>query len=107
MDQINQNDSSHTPDTNNENAWARNPALGGIDPSKLQMLMGFADQAKGKNQNELLPFLMSAVSQAQDQNVSFQSSEMDAIINAIKAGKSPEQIQKIDRLCAILKRYRR
>ena len=48
-----------------DNSWMQNPALGGIDPSKLQMLLSMAEQAKGKNPTELLPFLMSASTQMQ------------------------------------------
>lgn len=89
-----------------ESSWTQNPALSGIDPAKLQMLMSMAEQAKGKNQNELLPFLMSASAQSQSGNLSFQPSEVDAIISVMKIGKSPQEIQRIDRLCALIRQMR-
>ncbi len=90
-----------------DESWMNNPALGGIDPSKLQMLSSLAEQMQGKNQNEILPFLMSAASQSQSGSMSFDSSEADAIINVLKIGKSPQEIQRIDRICALMKQFRK
>lgn len=90
-----------------DDSWTQNPALGGIDPAKLQMLLSMADQAKGKNPSELLPFLMAASSQSKENNMSFNASETDAIIEVMKIGKSKEEIQKIDRICAIMKQMKR
>ena len=91
----------------NDNSWMNNPALGGIDPAKLQMLSSLAEQAQGKSQNELLPFLMAAMTQSQSNHMSFNSAETDAIINVMKIGKSPQQIQQIDRMIAMVKSFRR
>ena len=44
----------------NPDSLMQNPALSGIDPGKLQLLLSLASQAGKKKQNELLPFLMSA-----------------------------------------------
>lgn len=90
-----------------DNSWTQNPALSGIDPEKLQMLASLAEQAQGKNKNELLPFLMAAASSSQQKNMAFQPSEADAIIEVMKMGKSPQEIQKIDRLCSLLKQIRK
>ncbi len=87
-------------------SWTQNPSLAGIDPARLQTLISFAEQAKGKNQSELLPFLMAA-SQNSSGQLSFQSSEIDAIIEVLKIGKSPQEIQKIDQLCMLVKQFRR
>ncbi|MCD7884084.1 MAG: hypothetical protein LUI87_10360 [Lachnospiraceae bacterium] len=85
-----------------ENSWINNPALGGIDPAKLQTLLAMARQAQGMSQSELMPFLMSA-SQSQDGEMSFNKDETDAIINALKSGRSPQEIRKIDRILSIMK----
>ncbi len=91
----------------NDNSWMNNPALGGIDPEKLRMLSTLAEQAQGKNQSELLPFLMAAMSQSQSNHMSFSSAETEAIINVMKIGKSPRQIQKIDRLCEMIRKFQK
>lgn len=90
----------------NQNSWMNNPALGGIDPAKLQMLTSLASQAQGKNQNELLPFLMAAASQTQSNNMSFKQDEIDTIINVMKLGKSPQEVQRMDRLLSLVKQFR-
>lgn len=92
---------------NQDTSWINNPALAGIDPAKLQMLISLADQAQGKGQSELMPFLMAAASQSQSNNMSFQPSEIDAIIEVLKIGKSPQEIQRIDRICAMMKQFRK
>lgn len=91
----------------NDNSWMNNPALGGIDPEKLRMLSSLAEQAQGKSQNELLPFLMAAMSQSQSNHMSFDSAETEAIINVMKIGKTPRQIQKIDRMCEMIRRFQK
>lgn len=85
------------------NNWTENPALNQIDPAKLQMLLSMAEQAKGKNQADLLPFLMSAGGG----KMNFSLDEMDAIIGVMKLGKSPQEVRRIDRMCAMLKQMRR
>ena len=87
----------------NPNSWMENPALSGIDPAKLQLLTSLAGQAQGKSQNELLPFLMSSASG----QLSFDPTEIDTIIRVLKIGKSPQETQRIDRMCALMKQFNR
>ncbi|MDO4454365.1 MAG: hypothetical protein Q4B90_07715 [Eubacteriales bacterium] len=81
----------------NEN-WMNNPNLKHIDKKKLQALWTLTNQGAGKSQNDLLPFLMAAISQSKKDGLSFSSDEVDAIIEVMKIGKSPEEIQKIDHI---------
>ena len=90
-----------------DDSWTQNPGLGGIDPAKLQMLLTLSEQAKGKSPNELLPFLMAAAAQSKEINMSFNQSEADAIIEVMKIGKSPQEISKIDKICAIMKQFQK
>lgn len=86
--------------------WINNPALGNINPAKLQMLSALASQAKGKNQNELLPFLMAAAAQSQSNHMTFNNDEIDAVISVMKIGKSPQELQQIDRLCGLIRQFK-
>lgn len=86
-----------------DNSWMNNPKLNNIDPEKLQMLMGMADQTKGKKQNELLPFMMAAATQSKQKGMSFSTSEIDAIIEVLKIGKSEKEVQNMERLCSMMK----
>ena len=91
----------------NQNPWINNPSLSDIDPAKLQMLTSLAEQAQGKNQKELLPFLMAAAAESRSGNMSFNSEETNAVIQALKTGKTPQEIQKIDKLCAMIRQFQR
>ena len=98
-----------TPDpetSGDSDSWMHNPALGGINPAKLQMLSSLTSQAKGKKQNELLPFLMAAAAQSNSNQMSFNNDEIDAVISVMKIGKSPQEIQQIDRLCGLIRQFR-
>lgn len=90
----------------NDESWMKNPSLGNIDPAKLQMLASLAEQAQGKKQNEMLPFLMAAANQSKANHMTFDHSEIEAIINVMKIGKSPQEIQRIDKLCALIRQFR-
>ncbi len=94
----------------NNNNWMNNPALSGIDPAKLQMLASLADQAQKKDKSELMPFLMSLSAGGADSAsapASFDSDETEAIINALKAGKSPQEIKKMDKILSVMKKIRK
>ena len=89
---------------NNQNeSWMNNPKLSGMDMSKLAMLGQLAEQGKGKSPQELLPFLMSAASRNKESNLQFSSQEMETIIQVLKAGKSQEEIQRMDRMLQLIK----
>ena len=53
--------------------WKNNPRLSGMDPQKLSMLQGLADQGLGKNPSELLPFIMGAASKGKNAGLNFSS----------------------------------
>ncbi|MCC8051329.1 MAG: hypothetical protein LIP10_11845 [Clostridiales bacterium] len=104
----------------NNNNWMNNPALGGIDPAKLQMLASLADQAQKKDKSELMPFLMAlsgggnstdsgnaADNSVPSAPVSFDTDETEAIINALKAGKSPQDIKKMDKILSVMKKIKK
>ena len=86
--------------------WTNNPGLNNIDPAKLQTLLSMANQAKENMQSDLLPFLMSLSSQTGGK-INFSSDESEAIISALKAGKSPKEIRKIDKMMGMLRTMKR
>ncbi len=83
--------------------WKNNPRLSGIDPEKLSMLQGLAQQGTGKSPSDLLPFLMQAASQGKNTGLRFNDEEISAILEVIKAGKSPAEAAKIDRIVSMMK----
>ena len=89
-----------------ENAsWTKDPSLAGMDPAKLAMLNSFAQQGSGKSPQELLPLLMAAASQSLAKGTRFSREEMDAIIQVLKAGKSPEETARMDKIIQMMKMF--
>ncbi len=83
--------------------WKNNPKLAGMDPQKLSMLQGLADQGLGKSPSELLPFIMGAASQGKNAGLNFSSNEISTIIEVLKMGKSPAEVAKFDRIVNLMK----
>lgn len=92
--------------TNNDFSWMNNPALKNIDAAKLQILMTLANQGKGKSQKELLPFLMTAASQARSSGNSFTNDETNLILEVLKQGKSPEETAKIEQMVSLVQKMK-
>lgn len=86
-------------------SWTKDPSLAGLDPAKLAMLNSFAQQGVGKNPQELLPLLMAAASQSRAKGTRFSREEMDAIIQVLKAGKSPEETARMDKIIQMMKMF--
>lgn len=91
----------------NPSGWMHHPSLKNIDPAKLQMLMSFAEQGKGKSQKELLPLLMAAASKSKNSQQTFSAEETDLILNVLKQGRSPEELRRIEQMVTLMQRMRR
>lgn len=89
--------------------WMKSANVNGIDPLKLQMLNSIASQGSQKGMSELLPFLMSSLSTTQKKsgNLSFNSKEIDCIIEALKQNKTPEETARIERMLQLIKMMQR
>ena len=83
------------------------PNLKSIDAAKLQMLQSFAEQGKGKSQNDMLPLLMMAMQNNQKSGTSFNSDEISQIIEVLKMGKSKQEVQKIEQMLNIVKNMKK
>ncbi len=86
--------------------WKDNPALRGMDQNKLEMLQALAQQGQGKSPAEMLPFLMNAAAQGRSSGLHFSQPEISAVLEALKAGKSPEEAAKLDRIVSLMKMIR-
>ena len=83
--------------------WRNNPRLAGMDQSKLDMLQNLAQQGSTKGINDMLPFLMGAAAQGKKGVLKFNANEISTIIEVLKMGKSPEEIQRLDRIVNLMK----
>ena len=73
------------------------PTISHIPQEKLDFLSEMFEKVKGKNKNELMPFLMAMHSKIKG-NAKFTAEEMHLVIAAIKRASSAEEQQQIDKV---------
>ena len=76
--------------------WKNHPALAGMDPRKVFLLTKISEKIEGKNEQEIMPVLMAAMTSARKQNISFTSNEYELLFSILKEGKSEAEIQRIN-----------
>ena len=86
--------------------WQNDPKLKNMDRSKLEMLQSLAEQGNGKSPSDMLPFPMSAAAQGKNSGLNFSPDEISAVLEVLKAGKSPEEAAKIDRIVSLMRLIR-
>ena len=87
---------------NRNEDWKKDPKLEDIDAAKLDMLQKLAEQGKGKNASDMLPFLMSAASRGKNNGLKFSADEISVILTALKSGKSSAEAAKIDQIVNLM-----
>ena len=83
--------------------WKENPELKNMDKSKLDMLQQLADQGVGKNPSDML---MEAASRGKKNGLNFSQTEISAILDVLKEGKSPKEQAKMDRIIGLMRMIR-
>lgn len=83
--------------------WMKDPSLAGIDPAKMAFLQSFISQGNGKNQNDIMPILMAAANGSQKKGLQFNPQEIEMIVQVLKAGKSPQETARIDKMLSLMK----
>ena len=74
-----------------QNFFTQNPAFQNISPEKLAFLMNFMNQEKPDSSRDMMTFLMSFVTKARNQNLSFTTDETDFIIQHLRQGLNPAE----------------
>ena len=78
--------------------WMNDPLVKDIDEKKLNFLSDLVFGGRGKSQKEMMPYMMMRMKQARADNISFSSSEIAAVIAAIKNHSTPEERAQIDNI---------
>ena len=81
----------------NKPTWMNDPTLAHIPQEKLNFLSEMFEKVKGKNKNELMPFLMAMHGKVNG-NVKFTPEEMQLVVAAIKRASSSEDQAQIDKI---------
>lgn len=83
---------------NNYPEWMNDELVKDIPKEKLQFLGSIFTEFQGKNQKELMQQMMVVMRKAKEQNMTFNPTEMNSAIAAIKKHSSPEELEKIDNI---------
>lgn len=85
-------------------AWMQEAAVQNVPRRKLDFLQKLVFESASLSQKELLPFLMALAQRSKEEQISFSSEEMNAIIEALKKHSSPEEIRKMNRILKLMKK---
>ena len=83
---------------NEQPKWMSDPLVADIPRQKLEFLEQLFYSSKGKNQKDMMTFLMPMMKKAKKENLTFTPQEMSAAIAAIKKYSTSEEQEKIDKL---------
>lgn len=81
-----------------DNTWMDDPALEGVDKSKLAFLEQLVIKSSTMTQKEMLPFLMSLSKLSRENNISFDKNEIQLIYSVIQKYSTPDDIVKMQKL---------
>ncbi len=84
--------------------WMNDPDIAHIDKTKLQFLQTLVFESQSLSKEQMLPFLMSVAQKGKSANITFDDSEMEAIIAVIRKYSTPEELDKINKLMALKKK---
>ena len=74
------------------------PLLKHIPEKKLRFLGQMFADGQGKNQKEIMAYLMPMMKKAKQENLTFTPQEMSSAIAAIKKHSSEEELKQIDKI---------
>lgn len=69
---------------------------GTLSKEKQELIKTILQEAAGKNQKEIIPFLLAASMQASKKGIIFTDEETQTIFSALKEGKTPEEQKRLD-----------
>ncbi len=78
-----------------------------ISPAKLKLILELMEESKGKGTDAIMPLLMHANQQMQQQGLSFTPEETNLILQLLKEDMSPEEVKKLSMMQAILSSWNR
>ena len=81
-----------------QHAWMSDPLVADIPQKKLEFLEQLYYNSQGKNQKDLMTFMMPMMKKAKKENLTFTPQEMNAAIAAIKKHSSEEEKKQIDKI---------
>lgn len=84
-----------------QNDWLQDPVLQNVPKEKIHFLLALLKASHSLTQKEMLPFLIAFEKKRKESNISFEKSEIDCIIQAIRNHASPEDLKMLELLKAL------
>ena len=78
--------------------WMEDDLVKNIDKKKLDFLGRLFEEGHGKNQKDMMSFMMPMMKKAKLENLTFSPQEMNAAISAIKKHSTEEELKQIDKI---------
>ncbi len=85
-------------DTNTHPTWMDDALVQNIPHKKLEFLSQLYNNGKGKNQKEMMAYVLPMMKKAKAENLTFTQAEMSACIQAIQKYSTDEERSQIDAL---------
>ena len=82
--------------------WINDPALQSMEPAKRNLFKLAATQLAGKSKNAMAPIMMSIITNANKQGITFTHDEVSLILRILKQDKPIEQQKNIDKTVQIV-----
>ena len=83
-------------DTTKRPAWMDDDLVKNIPQRKLEFMEKMFREGHGKNQKEMMRFVMPMMQKAKQEKLTFSPQEMNAAIAAIRKYSSEEELKQID-----------
>ncbi len=83
---------------NNRPEWMEDELVKDIPPAKLEFLGKLFSEGKGKNQKQMMSFVLPMMKKAKAEHLTFTQEEVAACIQAIKKHSTEEELSQIDAL---------
>lgn len=78
--------------------WMTDPLVKDIPEKKLKFVEQLFAKGRGKNQKEMMAYLMPMMKKAKAENLTFTPQEMNAAIAAIRKHSTQEELSQIDKI---------
>ena len=79
-------------------AWMDDPLVKDIPDKKLEFLGKLFTEGRGKNQKQMMSYIMPMMKKARAEKLTFSSGEINACIQAIKNHSTQEELENIDKI---------
>ena len=89
---------NNTSNTSSRPEWMNDPLVKDIPQKKLDFLGKMFVESKGKNQKQMMGYLMPMMKKAKAEKLTFSQGEINACIQAIKNHSTQEELEKIDNI---------